>query len=180
MSEDETRTGSIVIPDPLMDVANAGSLEDRMVVAEQNRETATTEDFPIPGWTSVAWVRLKVIGHKLQRKQVEQNRRVRDRATLDIYVAADTILAATDGFYMVEDDGETLTEDHSLDGGAGGWRQLGIGVKKMGQQTTPRQALIRLIGDERVVPFYTEYIEWLQGEREKINQEQTEDFRSTP
>lgn len=166
---------SLIVEEPSED-SNL-SLAERMRAARDSRERNTTEDFPVPGWASFTWVCLRVLTHKEQRKQVEKNSRVRDRAALDLYVAADTLMAATAGFYEVHpgegDADETLVPVQTS------WLELAKGVYDLGTDVKPRQAFIRLVGSERVVPFYGQYMEWLNGEREDIAAEQRADFGPT-
>jgi hypothetical protein len=163
------------LPDPAKN--GALSLEHRMAAAADGLAQATTENFPIPRWSSMCWVRLKVIPHKLQRQAVDTNVRVRPQATQDIYIAADTLLAATDGFLEVNEN--ELTGEQELTEYPTSWAAMASVVYKM-EEATPRQAIIRMIGAENIVIFYGQYVQWLTGERSRITEEQTRDFQPTP
>lgn len=152
------------------------SLEERLHAARGSREQATTEDFPIPGISAYAWVRFRALGFKAQAKQVEKNKRVRDQATMNLYVAADTLVAATDGFYEVDQ----TDEENLIPSPGSSWNSLCKATYDVGDELTPRQALIRLVGDGRLIQFYNEYNTWLIGEREATADEQRQDFGGTP
>jgi hypothetical protein len=164
---------SVSVPDPVADAQK--SLEERMAQANKTRREVTTENFPVPGWSDFIWVRLKALSHKLQRNAVDRNQRVRPQATQDMYIAADMLVAATEGFLEVKllDDGEEELVEYPTS-----WLEIARVVYGM-VEATPRQAIIRTVGVDNIVIFYGQYIQWLTGERERIQGEQAEDFPAT-
>jgi hypothetical protein len=150
----------------------AGSLEERMQARSEELEHLTTEVFDVPRWEGMLAVELKALGWKRLVDVVGKNAQIRDTSSQLLYSSADQLLAATVGFYEVEegDDGrrETSVPDAT-------WNTLACNAGAS-DELTPRQALIYVVGDVQTPALATEWATWAASARPRISAEVTRDF----
>lgn len=156
--------------------ASGDSLEARMARQRDVLEGARTERFPIPGYESVVEVELRMLGYRRSRKIGEKHERVRDTAVRDLYIAADSLLEATVAFYEVHGD---EPDDTPTDGIT--WVKLArAAVSSLPENATPRQAILALLGDERLPYLADDWAKWMRSERGEVDEEQAAGFTTTP
>ena len=149
-----------------------------MAAAAETHDSQLEEVFPVPGWESVAAVRLRVVGFEALDKIVMRHQRVRNQAMQKLYTAADQLLIATTGFYEVVDGTIPAPSEDPVEGMT--WSTLArAGIKTLGMEATPRQAMIRLVGDERLPFFWNDWLEWVKSERNDPEDDILKDFPTT-
>jgi len=170
MSE-ETQVESVEI-----EANGSGSLESRMRARRDEVEALVSEKFPLPRYEQMVAVELRFQGYERQRSMFERNKRQRSVALKELYTACDQILAATLGFYELAsaDDTEGRRTEHS-------WYSLAQGVlgEKFNDESTPRQAMLALIGAEQVPTLWNDWQEWMSGQRMDVDREVETDFQKT-
>jgi hypothetical protein len=151
-----------------------GSLRDRMKRRTDEMERQRTERFPVPGYTGVLEVEMRTLSWESNRTIMDRHARLRDPGLRDVYVAADTIIAATVGFWETDDAGHRSAVETS-------WLDLGRGViDRFPEHGTPRQAILGLIKPtSRVIALWNEWGDWNLAERTTIGEELAEDFETT-
>jgi hypothetical protein len=166
-SEQETRE---------FDLDGGGSLEARMRARREEVESLVSEKFPLPRYETMVAVELRFQGYERQRAMFERNKRQRTVALKELYTACDQILGATQAFYELAgaDDEEGKRTEHS-------WYSLAQGVlgDKFNDESTPRQAMLALIGAEQVPTLWNDWQEWMSGQRMDVDREVERDFRTT-
>jgi hypothetical protein len=161
---------------PRYGFGSEGSLRDRMRVRAQDMDASRTERFPVPGWAHVLEVEFSTLGWGSVRRVTERHVRLRDPATRELYTAADTLLAATVGFWEVDDSGNRAPVETS-------WVNLVRGVnERFPENGTPRQALLALLLADRttrVMDLWGDWNDWNNAERTTVGEELGEDFEMT-
>lgn len=153
-------------------IDGASSLSTRMKARSEELERQVSEVFEIPGWEDVLAVELNMVGWKKLRVIGQRNRKVKDLPTQELYVAIDQLITATDGFFEVFGDERKSINDT--------WVSLARRTgKPLPDNLTPRQAVLALVGDTRVMALYNSWQEWLQGERREVDEEVVRDFERT-
>lgn len=172
MSEQITQEMGPVSSEPVADTPEGGSLEARMKRHAAEVAGQSTEIFEIPGWSEILAVELRLLTYDESTKITTRlERTVRDVGLRRLYFAVDQIVAATEGFYEVND-GERTPIDRT-------WMDLAraAATHKLPEDLTPRMAVISLVGDRRVVtPLYAEFEGWMSGERPAMEEEVVRDF----
>lgn len=137
-------------------------------------ETQTTEVFPVPRFEDILGVEFRVMSWEALRKIGQRHQRVRNEALQELYIAADTVLAATEGFFQFgADEGQEPVEGQT-------WRSLAVATRDgLTEDVSPRQALIALLGDTNVVFLWNDYQEWLRATRPEVEEELKADFPTT-
>lgn len=160
-----------------MDAVGAGgdSLAARMKRRGRELASQRTEIFEIPGWAAILAVELRLLGFDESDKITARlEKTVRHPGLRKLYFAVDQIVAATEGFYEVDGDRRTPVDRTWVDLARDG------ADHKLPEDLTPRQAVISLVGDRRVVTgLYGEFEAWMSGERETVEEEVVSDFGTT-
>src|SRR5947209_10935318 len=138
----------------------AVSLEERMAIAEKAKTLASSEKSPIPGWASFCWVELKVINNDAQQAAIDKCERIRPARLQNLYIAAETLLTATAGFWEVKGDEQYEPYETS-------WSKIAAVVHGM-KESAPREAIIRVVGNEDRLTFYGGYLQGLGTAREAV------------
>ena len=163
--------------DELIGPSLSNSLRGRMRQRARQRAAESTRIFEVPGWEDMLAVELRVLSHDASTKILQRNAEVVKQSTRLLYNAADHILAATVAFYEVDEETGEHKEipQHN-------WISLAReGLEQnLPANLTPRQALIALIEDHRVVPFATQWEAWALSGSSTFAQEIPQDFGSTP
>jgi hypothetical protein len=158
--------------DPRHTVGMEGSLRDRMQARAKELETQATERFPVPGYADLLQLELRSLGWDTVRKITDRHARRRDASLRDLYLAADTLLAATVCFHEV--DGQPLGSS---------WLELARNVRpNLPENATARQAVLSLLRADRttaVIDLWNEWAEWNNAERTTLGEELGEDFTTT-
>lgn len=152
-----------------------GSLAARMQQRQHELETLHSDVFPVPGWEEFLAVELRLVGWEALRKVVSKHDRQRSPALKELYVAADQMLLATEGFFEVSEGArDRRIEDN------GNWIALARATgKELPDSLTPRQAMISLMGDTNVLVLYQDWTEWMSTRRTDLEREVAEDFGTT-
>jgi hypothetical protein len=147
------------------------SLSVRMERRHEELSRQQTEKFPLPGWEDLLEVELRPLGMRAATKIVQRNQRTRDEATRSLYVTCDLLLTATVGFHQVAGERSTpITDD---------WVGLAQRLQDCPQNPTPRQGLLFLVGEERVLWLYQAWETWQRSASDDIDKELAEDFDKT-
>jgi hypothetical protein len=147
------------------------SLSVRMGRRHEELSRQQTEKFPLPGWEDLLEVELRPLGMRAASKITQRNQRTRDEATRQLYVVCDLLIAATVGFHQVVGERSTpITDD---------WETLAQRLDGCPQNPTPRQSLLFLVGEERVLWLYQAWETWQRSASEDVDKELAEDFGKT-
>jgi hypothetical protein len=147
------------------------SLSARMERRHEELSRQQTEKFPLPGWEGLLEVELRPLGMRQSAKVVQRNQRTRDEATRQLYVTCDLLIAASVGFHQVS--GETskpINDD---------WVTLASRLDDCPDNPTPRQALLFLVGEDRILWLYQAWEQWQRSAGEDVDKELAEDFDKT-
>jgi hypothetical protein len=150
-----------------------GSLAARMKRRGKELESQRTEVFEIPGWEEILAVELRVLGYEESRKIGRRLSKLRNESLQELYSYADQIVAATEGFYEVDGDRRTPVDKTWMD------LARAASPNKLPEDLTPRMAVISLVGDRRVAYLFSDYEEWMRGERQGVDEEVVRDFGTT-
>lgn len=149
----------------------SSSLGDRMRRRARQLEQRYTEVFPLPRFEDILGVELRAMGYEAMRKIGQRHQRVRNEALQELYIAADTVIAATESFFeFAGNERQSITTS---------WQRLAVDVKEVAGDVTPRQAIIALLGDTNVVFLFNDYQEWLRATRPDFEEEMSADFPET-
>lgn len=151
--------------------------------AEQRRRhllSQNTETFDVPGYIGILRVEYRAMDYKELRKIAARHQRVKDDADQELYIAADTLIAASENSFEVlpgEKEGEERVRELGLTWGLSLARELGV--------TTPgdtaRQAVFAVFPQKTwLTQHYTDYTDWLRGIGVQVDEEQSAEFRSDP
>lgn len=159
-------------------VLTSGSLQSRMQAKRNEAEGRHSELFAVPNWEDMIEVELRMLGWERLRKIAHRHRKVRNEALQELYVCADQIIWATEGFVEVDGDKRTPVQQDwvSLARAGEGAR----GVMPLGPESTVRQALIALVAhDTRIMALWQEWQDWMKSSRPEMDEELVSDFRTT-
>lgn len=170
--EQDLGQGGVMAPSPPAPPASDG-LAERMRRRAQELANQHSEVFPVPGYASMLAVELRALSLEATSRISQRHDRVRDPATQTLYIAADIILSATEGFFQVDRDGVQTPVDHT-------WSTLAASVKQTAADASPRQALIALLGGIHVGMLAREWDAWMAAERDESDEELVRDFGRTP
>lgn len=170
MSEQITREMEPVADEP---VNGAGSLAARMKRRGRELESQRTEVFEIPGWEEILAVELRLLGYDESRRIGRRLDKLRNEDMQELYSYADQIVAATEGFYEVDGDRRTRIDKTWMD------LARAAATVKLPEDLTPRQAIISLLGDRRVFYLFSDFEQWMRGERREVDEEVVRDFGTT-
>jgi hypothetical protein len=150
------------------------SLAARMAGRREELEQDTTRVFPLPAYDSILAIEFRMLGWQTQRNIARVlEKKVKDPALFELYVAAESLIRAFETLHEVLPSGETQPTGYSIIEVA---RASGL---KLGEDVTPRQALIALVGDTRVMTLYSDYMGWVGGQREDHDEDVMRDFAGT-
>lgn len=150
------------------------SLANRMAKRQQELARQATRRFPVPGWEDVLEVELQPVGTKRSVQIAQRAQRARDDGTRQLYMTADMLLQATVGFWELPENGG---RSKRLDGED--WVSLARRLDGCPDNPTPRQALFFLIPDERLLPWYAEWEQWMVSSSRDVDGETMRDFDRT-
>lgn len=160
------------VSDPDTEAA-PGSLAARMKRRGAELENQRTEIFPLPGWDEILAVELRVLGYEESRKIGRKLTRMRDETLQELYSFIDQIVAATEGFYEIDGDRRTPIDKTWMD------LARAAAAHKLPEDLTPRRAVLSLLGDRRVAYLFSDWEEWMKGERQEVDEEVMRDFGTT-
>lgn len=148
------------------------SLEQRLRRHRADLDLYQTETFPVPRWGKMVHVELGVVGYRRLARIADSHKRVRDEPTRNLYIGADALLAATVGFREVK--GDTL-EPVDLD-----WVKFArAAYPELDAGTSPRVALIKVVGDDLLPEFVQEWRDWNRERGEDTDGELAADLGET-
>jgi hypothetical protein len=149
-------------------------LAGRMAERAEYLETRKAEWFGVPGHDDFLEVELKTIGFKTQSKIAHRHERLRQEQLRELNTVSDMILTATLQFREILPGGETYRElPHHT------WVTLAQMKPNCPKDVTPRQALLFIVGDDRILPFAHEYQSWMSTVRVDVDEEVVRDFETT-
>jgi hypothetical protein len=151
------------------------SLSSRMTARHEELARQTTGRFPVPGWDDVLEVELRAVGIRQSTKIVQRSQRVRDDGTRQLYVTADLVTQATVGFWEVPENGGGKAKP--LEGET--WASLAARLDDCPDSPTPRQALLFLVPEERLLFLYTQWESWMREASRDVDEETMRDFTRT-
>lgn len=151
------------------------SLADRMRRRAETIATQRTVVLPVPGYQSMLGVTMRALSLEHTSRIATQNKKVRIEATRNLYIAADIVIAATEGFVEFKEDGTETELGHEFT-----WQSLAQEVRDIEPRSTARQSMFALLGDIGVASLASDYDEWLGAEKVEMEEEVVEDFASTP
>jgi hypothetical protein len=150
----------------------SNSLGDRMKARASELEKQQA-DFPIPGYDDVLEVELRALGYQTIRRVQRKNEKIRDPTVQELYTLADQLLTATQGFREVfPDDREPQEIDDT-------WVTLAKRLPNCPEDVTPRQAILKVIGDKRLAFLVQDWSEWARTVRSDVDEEVVADFGAT-
>lgn len=154
-------------------VEASNSLSARMERRSQELASQVSEIFEIPGWDEILEVELRLMGWEALRKIGIRNQKVKGVPMQELYTSVDQIVAGTEKFYELDDEGNRKPIKDT-------WTSLARRTgKNLPQDLTPRQAVLALVGDTRVMTLYNAWQEWMKGERSQADEELVRDFERT-
>lgn len=150
------------------------SFEARMQKRRVQREQRTTEIFEVPGFEDLFKVEMQVVGYKRLADIALANQRQRDDALKTLAIAAEQIIAATAGFYKIQDDGSLARAEGAT------WQMFARAFDPSLDQTVkPRVALVRLLEGQGVLTLHSEWYIWNGRGSEEVDEELVKDFPVT-
>jgi hypothetical protein len=153
----------------------AGSLEARLSERVRQIEEQRTRTFPVPSLEDIIAVELRMMGWEAIRKIASRHERVRPAGLQEVYVAADHILAVTEGFHEIDEDGQHVPVSYS-------WVSLARVARPADQlpdDLTPRKALLAVVRDYPLITMWQEWLAWIKGEQPEVGEEVVRDFGMT-
>lgn len=171
MSEDP-QFDTVVETAPFLEEGNgpSNSLADRMKKRAATLEKEQADWFPIPGFDDLLEVELRALGYQTIRRVQRRNEKIRDQTVMELYNMADQLLTATQGFRQVN-------EPSSLEGET--WVSLARRLDNCPPDLTPRQALLFLVGEKRIMFLVQDWAEWARTVRDDVDGEVVRDFDRT-
>lgn len=150
-----------------------GSLGDRLAERQDYLEQHQTGWFGVPGYDDLVEVELRALGFKTIRTIQKRQQKVRDENTRELYAVADQLVTATVGFREVLDEGQyrDLPDED--------WVRLARRLRNCPEAPSPRQALLFVVGDKRLLAFAAEFEKWAGTVRKDVDEEVVRDFAST-
>lgn len=149
------------------------SLSERMAARQDVLQKTTTEWFPIPGYEGVLEVELRALGYTTVRGIMKRNEKVREDATRELYTLADQMVMATEGFQEIVP-GQPAKPLEGED-----WISLARRLPNAPDQMTPRQAVLFLVGERRIVYLVTDWTTWGRSVATDVEAEVVSDFDMT-
>jgi hypothetical protein len=170
--EDHVHVEPEVAADDTTNGRPPGSLAERMAHRAGELEQTVSAIFPIPTWEEVLAVELRLVGWESLRRVAQKHERQRVDAIKELYVAADQILVATEGFFEIAESQRTRIEST--------WQELArLTGRKLPEDLTPRRALISLVGDTNVAILWADWQQWMTTRRPDVDEEVGKDFGTT-
>lgn len=152
---------------------SSGALSARMERRATQLDHQTSDWFPVPGWEDMLEVELRALGYRTIRKTISRNERIRAEDVRELYSLCDQILKATIGFREVLDDGTTSPLQDT-------WQSLAIrAYGTAARDLEPRQALLKLVGEQRIHFLVEEWGRWAKAVRRDNDEEVERDFVAT-
>lgn len=166
--------GAVELEDDPSAVEASGSLSSRMERRSNELSSQRSDIFELPGWDDILAVELRLMGWESLRKIGIRNQKVKSVPLQELYTSIDQIVAGTERFYEID---ESSGERRPI---RDTWVTLARRTgKNLPQDLTPRQAVIALVGDTRVMTLYNAWQEWMKGERQEVDEEVMRDFETT-
>ena len=165
------------------DEPQPGSLAERIRQRREEIESRRTNLFPIPGYGDMLAVELQVIPYQTVRKigqQVERNNRSLDQPTLELYTAAEQLMAATVGFWVLQDTGQYQRDYEAT------WESMAyLANPQLTQDLYTRACLIDFLSTgfdntSQVVLLCSEWLQWMREGRADTESQLKPDFSPTP
>lgn len=147
------------------------SLSSRMANRHEQLAKNTTEVFPIPGWEDMLAVELRVLPYSTIRKVGQRNEKIRDEVLQELYSIADQLVIATEGFYELDGEQRIPLDDD--------WVSLAKRLPDCPDEATARQAILFLVGEQRIHFLASEWLEWARNTHGDIEKEVSQDFGTT-
>lgn len=137
-----------------------------------NRQTTVLE---VPGYEGVLAVEYRALSYAEIRRISRRNERVSDESTRELYVGADTLMAASVNSYELLEDGNR--KELEMGWGVTLARALGVEIP---DTMTARQALFACFPRDMLMTAHVlEYGEWLSSAEGDVDEEQRRDFPAT-
>lgn len=142
------------------------SLRERVQARREALQRDTTVTFDVPGYEGILKARYRVltwkeIGQISERVGKEKDL---DRATHELYIAADTLARACESVHDAE-------SEPGAGRGVGWCPQLAHDLG-FPEPTTARQAIFRIFArDTQVVTHYRSMMDWQDGENHRIDED---------
>jgi hypothetical protein len=139
-------------------------------------EHQNTEVFPVPGWEDLIGVELRSLGVREHIAIEERNAKItRDDGVRIVHTIADKLLRATTGFHQRTDDGWQPLEGDT-------WQSLARSAfgAAVPEDASPRVALLKLVGEQRIRYLISEWEEWAASVRSSVDEDVARDFEMTP
>lgn len=151
----------------------SSSLSSRMERRSSELASQKSDIFELPGWDDILEVELRLMGWEALRKIGIRNQKVKSVPMQELYTSVDQIVAGTERFFELDEAGNRKPIRDT-------WVSLARRTgKNLPQDLTPRQAVIALVGDTRVMTLYNAWQEWMKGERQEVDEEVVRDFERT-
>jgi hypothetical protein len=171
----EERPELAAVPPPLVDDT---PLLERLRVLRREQEEHQTELFAVPGFGSALLVELGLVPYETVSKiHTRVTRETRQQPAMrELYMNAECILAATEGFWEQLPDGTV----RQAQGTELTWPGFAHALNPLlGSDVTPRACLINMVDDMGVALLAAEWVEWRRGEREVVDREIRRDLGPT-
>lgn len=155
---------SAIDPTPAADApAPQDSLRDLLRGSREALQATRTIDLPVPGWGALV-ARYHVLSWRETRQITARHERVRDVAQQELYIAADSLIAACDGtFASLDGQLQPLNMIYGID--------LARYLGEDGAESA-RQAVFQLIPNEiQLITHYGELMAWMQGENVSVDED---------
>jgi hypothetical protein len=154
--------------------ASAGnSLAERMRSRRETLERNATRTWDLPGYEGILAVKYRAIGYQALRKIVHRHAELDDEGLMELYVACDTLMTATDEVYEIDAKGS-----HTPLGER--WMELARRADvSLPENPTQRQALLALVPDTAVMALYRRYERFVARTDREADEAVVRDFDET-
>lgn len=151
-----------------------GSLAERMRARREALEKNTTTTWDLPGFDGILAVEYRALGYQALRKIVKRHDSQPDEALEELYIACDSLIAATVEVYEINETTGKLVATGER------WLELArrAGVD-LPDNPTQRQALLALVPDAAIVSLYLRYQRWLGRTGAEADDAVVRDFERT-
>jgi hypothetical protein len=151
-----------------------GSLAERLRERRERLERNATRTWDLPGYDGILAVKFRAVGYQTIRKIIHRHAELDDEGLMELYVACDTLMSATEETYEVGADDGKLTPLGER------WIELARRADvTLPENPTQRQALLALVPDTALMTLYRRYERFLGRAAGEADEAVVRDFERT-
>lgn len=149
------------------------SLREKVQARRAALQKDTTKAFDVPGYEGILKARYRVLTWKEIGQvgdRIAKNEKDLDKATAELYIAADTLARACEAVYDADLD-ESRKDDDPLPSGSR-WSPTLAHDLGFPEPQSARQAIFAIIArDTQVITHYRTMMDWQDGENQRIDED---------